>query len=294
VRPAKDAESPEVFYLVAWSVRIVGGKTLSPLDLTRRFAESYLRCPAGTDHRLTLIFKGFQAPGYIAEHCSLFPSTSPSVIEVPDVEIDVGLYRAALEKSGSDLYCALNAYSIICASGWLAELSRCARDPRVGIVGAHGSYESIFSTYRAGLMASINRQKPGFPVLRGIATAVRSWARFPAFPNPHIRTNAFMISREVFQRVRWPRNPNKMDALLFESGRRSLTRQVLGMGLDAVIVGRDGRHYGISEWPSSGTFRQKDQDNLLVADNHTIEYSTAPPERRRQLAANVWGTSAAE
>jgi len=66
------------------------------------------------------------------------------------------------------------------------------------------------------------------------------------------------------------------------------------MGLDAVIVGRDGRRFGISEWPSSGTFRQNEQRNLLVADNRTIEYSTAEPERRRQLAAAAWGTDAAE
>jgi len=66
------------------------------------------------------------------------------------------------------------------------------------------------------------------------------------------------------------------------------------MGLDAVIVGRDGRRYGISEWPSGATFRQDEQQNLLVADNRTIDYSTASPEVRRQLAAAAWGANAAE
>lgn len=82
-----------------------------------------------------------------------------------------------------------------------------------------------------------------------------------------------------------------MDALRFENGRRSLTRQVLKMGLEAVIVGRDGQRYEVSEWPSSGTFRQNEQHNLLVADNRTIEYTTALPELRRRLDIKAWGTS---
>jgi hypothetical protein len=128
----------------------------------------------------------------------------------------------------------------------------------------------------------------------GVPGAVKYWAYFPAFPNPHIRANAFMIRRDVFQGVRWPRNPSRLESFRLESGRRSLTRQVLKLGLDAVVVGRDGRRYGVSEWPSSGTFRQNNQENLLVADNHTIEYCTAAAERRRQLAAAAWGANAAE
>jgi hypothetical protein len=102
-----------------------------------------------------------------------------------------------------------------------------------------------------------------------------------------------MIRRDVFERVRWPRNPSRIATLRFESGRRSLTRQVLEMGLDLVIVGSDGRRFGISEWASSGTYRQDEQRNLLVADNRTIEYSAATPELRRQLAAAAWGSDAA-
>ena len=269
---------------------------LNPLDLARRFAESYGRCLAGVAHSLTLIISGPQDHVQATDLVSLFDGFTPSVMHVPDVGYDIGKYRAALETSDFELCCFLNSYSIMCASGWLAKLSRCARDPRVGIVGATGSYESALAggIALAGLVARLRARKRGPRMLRRVFGAFKRWAWYPAFPNPHIRTNAFMIRRDVFQRVRWPRNPSRMGALRFESGRRSLTRQVLGMGLDAVIVGRDGRRFGISEWPSSGTFRQNGQHNLLVADNRTIDYSTAAPERRRQLAAAAWGTDAAE
>lgn len=276
-----------VFYLVAWS----GERRLNPLDLARRFAESYLRFPAGAAHKLTLIISGFPDYAQTAELLSLFDSSLPSVIHVSGVDYDIGKYRVALETSDFELCCFLNSYSIIRASGWLAEFSQCASNSRVGLVGATASYQSNFSD----AMARIAARNPSLGMLRhGVPGAVLYWAYFPAFPNPHIRTNAFAIRRDVFQRVKWPRNPSRIETFRFESGRRSLTRQVLKMGLDAVIVGRDGRRYGVSEWPSSGTFRQNEQDNLLVDDNHTIDYSIAAPERRRQLAAAAWGTNAVE
>ena len=224
----------------------------------------------------------------MADYSSLFGAIAPSVLEVPEVEQDIGLYGAALKETRWDLACVLNSYSIICKPGWLADLSRRARDPRVGIVGATGSYESHFSAYLADVMANMAGLKLGLHLFRARILA-KYWVWFPRFPNPHIRTNALMISREVFQRVRWPCNPSRMEALRFESGRRSLTRQVLRMGLDAIIVGRDGRSYGVPEWPSSDTFRQDQQDNLLVADNRTTEYSTAAPERRRQTCQRWHG-----
>lgn len=281
MNPPSYSKSIEVFYLIRWS---------NPVDLTRRFAESYLSCPSGTDHRLTLICKGFQDQHQIADHCSVFDGRELSIIDAPDAGFDIGAYRLALDTTTYDLCCFLNSYSIIRAPGWLKHLSNCALDPRVGIVGATASYESLSSD----AMASIAAHKSRFSMLRlrqGIPGAFRKWVYFPMFPNPHIRTNAFMIKREVFQRVRWPRNPSKMDALRFENGRRSLTRQVLKMGLEAVIVGRDGQRYEVSEWPSSGTFRQNEQHNLLVADNRTIEYTTALPELRRRLDIKAWGTS---
>jgi hypothetical protein len=274
--------SIEVFYLARGS---------NPVDLTRRFAESYLAYPAGICHRLTLICKGFQNQQQIAEHRSLFGGASLSVFEVPDSGYDIGAYRIAMETSRSDLCCFLNSHSVICAPGWLATLAECALDSKVGIVGATASYESAFTNARATITVS----KSGYRAwLRRFFRLVRNWAYFPAFPNPHIRTNAFMIRRDVFQRIRWPRSISKLGALRFESGRLSLTRQVLKMGLNVVIVGRDGQHYGASDWPSSGTFRQNEQQNLLVADNRTTEYATAAPEFRSELTIKAWGTKAAE
>jgi hypothetical protein len=271
-----------IFYLVAWS----GERKLAPLDFARRFAESYARFSAGVNHRLILILSRNQNEVQIAELDSLFGGTAPSVFPVSGIDYDIGMYRSALAATNFELYCFLNSYSVILAPGWLKSLSDCALNPRVGLVGATASYQSIFSD--AVTKLSPRRQSLG-QLSSGVSVAVKCVAHFPPFPNPHIRTNAFMIRKDVFQRICWPRNPSRMETFRFESGRRSLTRQVLKMGLDAMIVGCDGRPYSVSEWPSSGTFRQNEQDNVLVADNHTIDYDSASSERRRQLAAAAWG-----
>src|SRR6185312_166977 len=86
------------------------------------------------------------------------------------------------------------------------------------------------------------------------------------FPNPHIRTNAFMIERKQFLSLKFPAFVSKQDVYRFESGRRSLTRQILARGQKPVVVGRNGMMYEISEWRSSSTFWTGEQDNLIIAD----------------------------
>ena len=72
-----------------------------------------------------------------------------------------------------------------------------------------------------------------------------------------------------------------MDAYLFESGHRSLTRQVLGRGLAVVVVDREGMAYEPADWPSGRTLWQGDQEGLLIADNQTRSYANGGLDRRR-------------
>jgi hypothetical protein len=114
------------------------------------------------------------------------------------------------------------------------------------------------------------------------------------FPNPHIRTNAFIIEREVFLDLVPTSITTKNETYLFESGPTSLTRQILGLGRKAVVVGRDGRNYDIDQCQNSQTFRQGDQNNLLVKDNQSRHFQAADPATRRALTEMTWGTYLAE
>ena len=88
----------------------------------------------------------------------------------------------------------------------------------------------------------------------------------------------------------WPRCVlTKRGAYLFENGKHSLTKRVMRQGLKMIVVGRDGKGYEKEEWNRSGTFRQRNQENLLVADNQTRRYANADEAARNHLARAAWG-----
>jgi hypothetical protein len=111
----------------------------------------------------------------------------------------------------------------------------------------------------------------------------------PPFPNPHIRTNAFLIERQTFLDTLPPSVTTKQDSYLFESGPDGLTQQVLRRGKSVVIVGRNGQIYGVDRWAESGTFRLGSQSNLLVHDNQTRAFDDLNSEEKRAFAEMTWG-----
>jgi hypothetical protein len=110
------------------------------------------------------------------------------------------------------------------------------------------------------------------------------------FPNIHLRSNAFMIEREVFLSIAHDFDfKEKADAFLFESGPRNLTRRIRARGLEVLVVGRNGRGYTPRWWPHSQTFRQGMQSNLIVADNQTRKFDAMPWNEKRDYAQLAWG-----
>jgi hypothetical protein len=115
---------------------------------------------------------------------------------------------------------------------------------------------------------------------------------FDPFPNYHIRTNGFMISRDLMRKIKYPSIVSKLDAYRFESGKHSLTKQIMSMNLSVLVVGKDGKGYEKEEWFKSNTFWQGDQSNLLVADNQTNRYLSSDINVKRHLSQSAWGDQA--
>jgi len=98
-----------------------------------------------------------------------------------------------------------------------------------------------------------------------------------------------MADRELLLELGMERALDKDAAHSLESGWRSITRQVLTMGLSVLVVGRDGHAYEPGEWPASRTFRSGEQENLLIGDNRSEEYRLASPAVRSTLSELAWG-----
>jgi hypothetical protein len=239
---------------------------LAPLE---RFAASYRRHPAGTDHRLMLVFKQFRDGESLAEAERVVADLDYERLEMRRRKLDLPAYRAIAEALPSRRFLFLNSSSELLGDDWLAKLDGCLDARGVGLVGATGSYES---------------QVPSSGPMRPVRAL-----SFPPFPNPHVRTNAFMIDRSLMLSLRWPKARTKTGAWKIENGRRSITRQICARGLETLVVGRDGIAYDVQAWPRSRTFRSGEQENLLIADNRTREFIEAPAPKRRWLAELAWG-----
>jgi hypothetical protein len=237
------------------------------VERLRSFVESYRRHPAGQAHRLVVVYNGFTPGAAIEQWYSAFTDVQREDLLLPAPVLDLAAYREAIAAIDAEIYCFLNSYSEPLVDVWLRLLIGHLNDPGVAAAGASGSYESIYTT--------------SHPLTR------RRKRAFPEFPNPHLRTNAFAARREHLTRVQWPEITSKMQALLFESGPQSLTRQLQRSGR-VVVAGRDGHAYDVDSWPESNTFRAGNQANLLVSDNRTREYLAASEEQRRDLSRRAW------
>lgn len=261
----------------------------SGLPAMEAFVESYRRHPAGIDHDLLVVYKGFTAPS--DDWRRLLIGLTHDEFHVPDHGFDVGSYIAASRQLRTRYICFLNSFSEVLAPNWLGILFDHAGRSGVGAVGATGSWESFFTNYEVETRPA----NSGSGFRRWPRRALRAWrlsryrSDFLPAPNPHLRSNAFVIERNRWLSLNVGMLRSKEDLWKFESGRASMTRQLLFHGLDVLVVGRDGMAYTKDQWSESSTFRSGNQQNLLVADNRTREYDRADDAFKQRLAQFAWG-----
>ena len=297
-------------------VRAVNG-----IESLREFAAALRAHPPGVEHELVLAMKGFasmaQAAPWIEEAADLYPE----IEFFPDVGIDLGLFFAAAARLRRSRYCFVNSHTRPVVAGWLAKLDAALALPEVGMVGATGSWSSSHSwlMYSMGLPSFYRSVLPPIREARrllleidleqlriekrsqldSLRTRLRLLSQLPEellafepFPTPHFRNTTLMVSHEVLRAMRLFVVRNKLDTYVLESGSLNIARQVMGMGLRALVVDYSGAVYEPGEWYRSGTYWQGEQERLLSIDNRTLCYERGGIERRRLLASLAWGLHA--
>jgi hypothetical protein len=277
------------------------------------FLDSYAKHDAGHEHELVLLWKGFPSATALEPYRALAPQGAREV-EVDDSGRDVQAFITAAGRLEHDRICFLNSFATIEARGWLGHLSSALDQPRAGIAGASGSWGShrSFALLQLGLPSPYrellsNREafaeafRTADPagelglarrLTKAAVDVPRAIRGYDSFPSPHVRTNAFLIERQLLLEVA-PRGAGGRSASYrFESGQRGLTRRVLARGLRTLVVARDGQAREHTEWAEADVFWQGDQSDLLVADNQTRIYQRAKPESRLMLARYAWGDQA--
>ena len=178
-------------------------------------------------------------------------------------------------------------YEIMLFLNRLREFTTGARHPKEGqdIEIEDDGNRDTRGVVKRRIIARIGR---GFDHLFRLDRYVLYLFQYARYPNPHVRSNAFMIERDRFLSLRRPPFNKKHALYQFESGRRSMTKQIEAQGLKPVVVGRNGKFYNTSEWKASATFWNNQQANLIAADNRTRQYANATEVGRARLRDYAW------
>jgi hypothetical protein len=257
----------------------------------QEFFRRYVAFPPGCAHRLIVATKGWEAVPGLDEVRSLAEAHGAATLDLPDDGLDWGVYMRLAPELSEPWICVLNSFSRPTTKRWLHLLQVCASEPGVGAVGATGSWESNLSSgvyFPYDLKSLIE-----YPLrlAYGCYRYLRYAKVFPGYPNPHLRSNAFLMKTELFAEFCAQREipHSKLDALIMECGASSVTHFVLSRGLDVRVVGADGNSFGPRDWNRSHTFRTPGQRNLLVHDNRTRLYEMQERGLRRAIERATWG-----
>ena len=270
----------------------------------KNFLESYKQNSGGIEHDLLILFKGFERKKELQKYRLVLEPFKYKELHVPDEGFDITAYFAVPRSFDYKYYCFLNSFSVILDTEWLLKMYQHISRDGGGLVGATGSYQSLYVAADASqwnLLIEKVIQKTKYPWLRRywigrldwtLRHLINEWrfkSYFDPFPNYHIRSNAFMLRQEVIKKIGCPKIRNKMDAYRCESGKRSITKQVIGLGKNVLVVGKDGKAYEKEDWWKSNTFWQGDQENLLVSDNQTRTYAEGKLSEKKYSSHSAWG-----
>lgn len=261
---------------------VVIARELDGVDTFCRFMDSYRRCDRNFPHTLIVVFKGFGSSSGFEP----FLKHLNDIIYVPlciaDVGFDIGAYIFSVRHTDFKYYFFLNSFSEILSPLLIQYLSCYVDSDDSSVIGCTSSCESL----SLGLPFKFTAAS----FFRAVRDFIFNIYRFSCFPNPHLRTNAFLIRRDVLLSLDiTPFFKTKAQCHEFESGRNSLTVQLARKSLAVYVVDYEGHLHMLSDSNFVGSFRRGLQNRLLVGDNQTRNYLNSDSAERKELTFKAWG-----
>jgi hypothetical protein len=285
------------------------------IDYFRRFIYSYLKYESGCNHDLVILFNGYGNEENIEEfHTFLLKNDIEYKYLLLEKGQDLLSYRWAAERLATPYILFLNTYCQVLHPNWALNFLKAIQQNDNGCVGATGSWESkasygfmrlkwIFFPKRIiknNLPHYVKKEiklnefsiflSPRLSLFAGFIKSVPNIFSYPFFPNPHIRTNAFIIQRDIWLSLKFNSLKNKNKAYQLESGYDSFTRQILKLHKKVMVMDKFGRTYTPENWIYSKTLWTSDQENLLVSDNYTELFQNVSEQvERNKMTKFIWG-----
>ena len=190
--------------------------------------------PAGVEHDVIIVWKNFTD----SDHPDVSGKSDIHHVVVSDWGRDIDAYFKVSRMFDHDAFVFLNSWSEINSDDWLKTMCDAMRDG-VGLVGAFSSLES----HRRNIINKLRKVWGQSPIWEKVFLSIHAgyrWLRVgihvSPYPNFHVRTNGFMIRREVMMQIHKPVIFDKLGAWKFESGYNGMTRRVLDKGYEVVCL----------------------------------------------------------
>lgn len=264
--------------------------------LLETFLRSYQARVPGKVHDLIIVFKGQKEKG-VAGFQEIIDrlKVSCKILFYEGEGFDIDTYFWIANNINADHCLFFNSRSEILADQWLAHYCN-AMQSGSRVVSATASYQSLYSHVFQNNKWNWDHKKGfgrNFKKYKLLIKALLYWRfLFRPFPNPHLRTNAFFIERDLLLSIKKPQMKNKFDAYRFESGRRSFSEQLKKKGCSLVLLAKNGQTFQPDQWRSTRIFWKGDQEDLLIADNQTEMYRLAGDAEKKHLTRMAWGDNA--
>ena len=245
-----------------------------------KFIKNYKKYKAGHAHNLIICYKNCYNKNLDKSiKKKINPFKYKKFIDFGKNDFDWGSYKRVAKKNKNKILFFFNCHSYPIKNNWLKFFLNHYKSKTV--LAPTGSFQSISSSSLNGFYFKnlFHRLYYGF----------FNMINFPLFPNPHIRSNCFMISANDFLNLNLINCEKKIHAWLNESGRKSMTKQLLDKGFKLLVVNNENKKFLISHWKKSETYAVKKQGKLLISDKHTREYMSLNNERKKIYEKNVWG-----
>ena len=261
----------------------------------KSFLNSYLKYSSGIKHDILFILKKNNSLSDLKIYKNLLVDIPHKLLTIPDKGFDIDSYFLAARKTNYKYYLFLNSFSIIESENWLLKMYKFISKSNIGLVGSSASLQSICPTitlkdiFNKDKLKKINSLGIFLKYIFLMFFYPILFYFYGNFPNPHIRTNSFIISREDFLKINVGRFFFKFQTWYFESGRNSLSNRIEKLGKKLIVVGKDSKSFEKDQWKISNTFWNMNQDNLLISDNQTRKYYFANKEQRAFYRKSAWG-----
>ena len=261
------------------------------------FISSYIKYDASCPHQLIIVFNGLALdyPNKPEEYLAYLESKGVKPLRCLYFQNgqDIEIYKKTAAEISLEFVLFLNTYSELQAKDWLQYYAENFNET-TGLIGAGGSFQSYYSSVFQKHTVRWEASKGFLYNFRKYKLFIKAFLYwrflFKPFPNPSVRTNAFMVRRTEFLMMRTGIVNTKFKAYQFESGRKSLTDFYLQKKRRVLVVDKHGKTYEPAEWKKSSTFWINNQENLLVADNQTRIYAEASITEKKEMTRLAWGT----